>query len=69
MSVEVSERSLEEAIECGLLRYGPDACPDAATDLREAPQRPYGDVISYRASIAGAVRRITIAPSVCCRGT
>jgi type I restriction enzyme R subunit len=45
MSVEVSERSLEEAIECGLLRHGPDACAEDATGLREA-LRPYGDVMS-----------------------
>jgi type I restriction enzyme, R subunit len=44
MTVEVSERSLEEAIECGLLRHGPDACADPATGLGEAPQRPYGDI-------------------------
>ena len=43
MSVEVSERSLEEAIECGLLQHGPDACADDATGLRET-SRPYGDV-------------------------
>ena len=43
MSIDVSERSLEEAIECGLLQYGPDACAEDATGLRE-PSRPYGDV-------------------------
>ncbi|NWF56356.1 MAG: IS200/IS605 family transposase [Syntrophaceae bacterium] len=26
MSPEISERSFEEAIDCGLLQYGPDAC-------------------------------------------
>jgi hypothetical protein len=26
MSPNVSERSFEEAIECGLLQHGPDAC-------------------------------------------
>jgi type I restriction enzyme R subunit len=36
MSVDVSERSFEEAIECGLLRGGPDACPGDATAVREA---------------------------------
>ena len=46
MSVEVSERSLEEAIECGLLERGPDACADAAPGFRAPPQRPYGDVTS-----------------------
>jgi type I restriction enzyme, R subunit len=45
MSPEVSERSFEEAIECGLLQFGPDACAEAATGLREA-SRPYGDVHS-----------------------
>ena len=28
MSPEISERAFEEAIECALLRHGPDACPD-----------------------------------------
>ena len=31
MSPEVSERSFEDAIECGLLSHGPDAC-GGATD-------------------------------------
>ena len=26
MSVQISERSFEEAIECALLAHGPDAC-------------------------------------------
>jgi type I restriction enzyme R subunit len=43
MSVDVSERSLEESIECGLLQHGPDACVEEKSGLREAPQRPYGD--------------------------
>lgn len=42
MSPEVSERSFEDAIECVLLRHGPDACAGEATDLSEAPQ-PYGE--------------------------
>jgi type I restriction enzyme R subunit len=46
MSVDVSERSLEEAIECGLLQHGPDACVEEKSGLREAPQRPYGDSTS-----------------------
>jgi len=42
MSPEISERSFEEAIECGLLQGGPDACPG---DVREVPAEPYvGDV-------------------------
>ena len=28
MSPEISERAFEEAIECALLRHGPDACPE-----------------------------------------
>ena len=43
MSPVIAERAFEEAIECGLLQHGPDACPGAANGLREAPQRPYGD--------------------------
>ncbi len=42
MSPEISERSFEEAIECGLLRHGPDACAGDATTVRETPP-PYGD--------------------------
>jgi type I restriction enzyme R subunit len=38
----VSERSFEEAIECALLHYGPDACAGEATALRETSP-PYGD--------------------------
>src|SRR5262249_27540270 len=45
MNVEVSERSLEEAIECGLLQHGPDACAESTTGLHEPP-RPYGDATS-----------------------
>ena len=37
MSPEVSERAFEEAIECALLRDGPDACPGDATTVRESP--------------------------------
>ncbi len=43
MSPEVSERSFEEAIECGLLQNGPDACAGEATALREPQSLPYGD--------------------------
>ncbi len=42
MSPEISERSFEEATECGLLRYGPDACTGDATAIRETSP-PYGD--------------------------
>ena len=42
MSPDVSERAFEEAIECALLRHGPDACPGDATEVREsAPE--FGD--------------------------
>jgi type I restriction enzyme R subunit len=43
MSPEVSERSFEEAIECGLLEYGPDACPGASGSVRE-PSASYGEM-------------------------
>lgn len=33
--IEVSERSFEKTIECGLLRNGPDACPGEASEVRE----------------------------------
>jgi type I restriction enzyme, R subunit len=46
MTVDVSERSLEEAIECGLLERGPDACADTARGFRAPRQQPYGDVAS-----------------------
>jgi type I restriction enzyme R subunit len=42
MSVEVSERSFEDAIECALLRHGPDACAGEVIDVTEGPP-PYGD--------------------------
>ena len=46
MSPEISERSFEEAIECGLLQYGPDACVDLALAVRQTPaaygERPPG---------------------------
>jgi hypothetical protein len=42
MSPEISERAFEEAIECSLLQYGPDACPGDATTVRESAP-PYGD--------------------------
>jgi len=34
--MEVSERSFEKTIECGLLRYGPDACAGEGGAVREA---------------------------------
>lgn len=45
MSPEISERSFEEAIECGLLQHGPDACASHANAIRETPP-PYGDTPS-----------------------
>ncbi len=42
MRPEISERSFEEAIECGLLQGGPDACPGEAPAVRETSP-PYGD--------------------------
>ena len=42
MTPDISERAFEEAIECALLRHGPDACPGDATEVREsAPE--FGD--------------------------
>lgn len=35
MTVEVSERSFEKTIECGLLRYGPDGCAGEIGGIRE----------------------------------
>jgi type I restriction enzyme R subunit len=45
MSPEISERSFEGAIECGLLQHGPDACPVDTNTVRE-PQSPYGGTAS-----------------------
>jgi type I restriction enzyme, R subunit len=42
MSPEISERSFEEAIECGLLQGGPDACAGEANAIHEASPS-YGD--------------------------
>ena len=41
MTVDVSERAFEEAVECALLEHGPDACPGDATQVRETPP-PWG---------------------------
>lgn len=35
MSPAISERSFEEAIECGLLQRGPDACAGPPSAVRE----------------------------------
>ena len=42
MTIEVSERAFEDAIECALLRHGPDAWPDDPTGVEEPPPE-YGD--------------------------
>src|SRR5208337_4498605 len=44
MRPEISERAFEETIECGLLKYGPDACVGDGTTVREAAQ-PYGEMV------------------------
>src|SRR5687768_10890760 len=44
MTVEISERSFEDAIECGLLQHGPDACGGEVPAFRETPP-PYGNTI------------------------
>jgi type I restriction enzyme R subunit len=43
MSPEISERSFEDAIECGLLRHGPDACSEDGFGFA-APALPWGDI-------------------------
>lgn len=35
MSPEISEQAFEEAIECALLRHGPDACAGDETSVAE----------------------------------
>ncbi|MGH7790526.1 MAG: type I restriction endonuclease subunit R, partial [Candidatus Binatia bacterium] len=47
MSPDISERAFEAAIECGLLRGGPDACPDEAPMVREPPAE-WGPPGGYR---------------------
>ncbi len=42
MSPEISERAFEQAIECGLLQHGPDACAGFASTVREA-SLPFGE--------------------------
>ncbi|MBI4305684.1 MAG: hypothetical protein HY678_05130, partial [Chloroflexi bacterium] len=44
MTPEISERSFESAIECALLKYGPDACPGDATSVHEATE-DFGDLV------------------------
>ena len=61
MSPEISERAFEQAIECALLRHGPDACPGDATAVRESGPA-YGEDPRL-AVTSGAGRRITTAGS------
>jgi len=42
MTVELSQRSLEEAIECGWLQHGPNACAQDATGFGTPAQPPCG---------------------------
>jgi len=42
MTVDVSERSFEKTIECGLLRHGPDACAGETAGVEEETA-PYGE--------------------------
>lgn len=44
MSPEISERRLEDDIECALLAYGPDACPGDESAVAE-PVAPYGEAV------------------------
>jgi type I restriction enzyme R subunit len=42
--MRISERAFEDAIECGLLQGGPDACAGDAMSVRETPPS-YGETI------------------------
>lgn len=44
MSPVIAERAFEDAIECGLLRDGPDSCAGDATAIAEPPGG-YGDAL------------------------
>jgi type I site-specific restriction-modification system R (restriction) subunit len=50
VSPEISERAFEEAIECGLLAFGPDACSGDPTTLHE-------DKLPFGSSPAGNYRK------------
>ncbi len=43
MIPDISERAFEDAIECGLLQHGPDACAGEAPALLRETLAPYGD--------------------------
>lgn len=45
-----TERAFEEAIECALLKHGPDACAGDATLVREA-------TFTYGKDVPGGYRR------------
>jgi len=51
MTVEISERRFEVAIECALLRFGPDACAGEPAELAE-PESVYG-----RGAVPGGYRK------------
>lgn len=53
MTPEISERSFEEAIQCGLLQNGPDACAGDSTTVRETAP-PYGE------NVPGGYRKRTL---------
>ena len=61
MTVQISERAFEDAIECALLRHGPDDCPDEPTGVQE-PRRNT-ETTRYPAASTSAVRRTTTAAS------
>ncbi len=44
MSPDTSERAFGDAIECGHLRYGPDACAGEAAGVRETAP-PHGEAL------------------------
>jgi type I restriction enzyme R subunit len=52
MTPSVSERAFEEAIVCGLLQRGPDACAGGEKDIRETPpaywKAPQGGYLKRR---------------------
>ena len=52
MNAKVSERAFEDAIECALLAFGPDACAGDTSAVRETSP-PYGE------SVPGGYRRRT----------
>jgi hypothetical protein len=41
LTLEISERAFEDAIECALVQYGTDACASDVTAVRE-PTLAYG---------------------------